>query len=115
MLTDAAGSEPQLVLDATCEDVECFDFDGVTFSPDGTRIAFLRPVGTGSVIATMDLATGSVVELESTRTTDDPSNGAPRWSPDGGRLIFDRQATAPWADVKSICSWSTRMEATYAG
>lgn len=40
----------------------------------------------------MDLATGSVVELESTRTTDEPSNGAPRWSPDGGRLVFERQA-----------------------
>ena len=95
MLTDPAGSEPVLVLDDTCEDVTCADIDSVTFSPDGTRIAFLRLVENGSLIATMDLATGSVVELESTRTTDEPSNGAPRWSPDGGRLIFDRQATAP--------------------
>ena len=95
MLTDPAGSEPVLVLDDTCEDVTCADIDAVTFSPDGTRIAFLRLVENGSLIATMDVATGGVVELESTRTTGEPSNGAPRWSPDGGRLIFDRQATAP--------------------
>ena len=94
LMTDAAGSEPQLVMEAGCADV-CFDFDGVTVSPDGTRIAFLRTAGTGSVIATLDLATGRITELESTRTTDDPSNDAPRWSPDGTRLTFARQATGP--------------------
>ena len=45
------------------------------------------------MIATMDLATGAISELESTRTTnpEEGGNDAPRWSPDGTMLVFARQ------------------------
>ena len=94
MLTDASGAEPQ-PLDAIC-DGPCSDFDGAVFSPDGSRLAFVR-YGSGeesSVIATMDLATGAITELESTRSSDleQGRNDAPRWSPDGTMLAFARQA-----------------------
>jgi Tol biopolymer transport system component len=90
MLTDGSGSEPQPLCDGPCS-----GFDGVVFSPDGSRLAFVRYGSEegASVIATMDLATGVVTELESTRITDPEQGGndAPRWSPDGTMLVFARQ------------------------
>lgn len=95
MLTDASGSEPQL-LDA-CVDI-CSGPEGVVFSPDGSRLAFVHYGSEegASVIATMDLETGRITELDSTRVTD-PAMGAndgPRWSPDGSQLVFARQGIA---------------------
>lgn len=92
-LTDASGSEPVLV-DTGCPD--CADSDA-SFSTDGTRIAFVRTRKESTqggqaeiwhtVIATMDLASGRVVELESTADTGD---GGPQWSPDGTQIVFSR-------------------------
>ncbi len=90
MLTDGSGSEPRPLCDGPCS-----GFDGVVFSPDGSRLAFVRygSEEMTSVIATMDLATGAITELESTRITDPElgGNDAPRWSPDGTMLVFARQ------------------------
>ena len=95
MLTDASGSEPQL-LDA-CVD-HCSGLEGPVFSPDGSQLAFVRYGSEegASVIATMDLATGRVIELDSTRVIDPAMGGndAPRWSPDGTQLVFARQGIA---------------------
>jgi len=80
-LTDASGSEPQLLdteCGATCSDTE------PAFSPDGTRLVFRR----NWVIATMDLASGRVTEL--TSTAPDYSE-RPRWSADGKQIVFSRQ------------------------
>jgi Tol biopolymer transport system component len=93
MLTDGSGSEPE-PLGAVCPDT-CSGFDGVTFSPDGSRLAFVRYGSTegSSVIATMDLAAGRVTDLKSTRVTE-PELGVtdgPTWSPDGTQLAFARQ------------------------
>jgi len=103
MLTDASGAEPQ-PLDAICEG-SCSGFDGVVFSPDGSRLAFVRYGGDEamtSVIATMDLATGAISELESTSVTDpDGINDAPRWSPDGTTLVFARQGIAVAGQTES--------------
>jgi Periplasmic component of the Tol biopolymer transport system len=92
-LTDASGSDPVL-LDTGCPD--CTDSDA-TFSNDGTRIAFVRTRKESTqggqaeilhtVIATMDLASGRVVELDSTAET---GNNGPRWSPDGTQIVFSR-------------------------
>ena len=66
-------------------------------SPDGSTIAFARPPVTttgNSVIALADVATGHVTELASTASpvsTASYGADAPRWSPDGTRLIFTRE------------------------
>jgi Tol biopolymer transport system component len=108
-LTDSNGSEPQL-LDTGCQ-LPCVADYGFTFSPDGSRLAFVRSYGGGTEfpgdtiatgIAILDMATGAVLELESTRVSNpdlgDPchancgggSNEPPSWSPDGEHLVFAR-------------------------
>ena len=55
-----------------------------TFSPDGTRIAFMSHVGSDYDIFVADLASG-----ETTRLTDaSGSDGWPAWSPDGTTIAF---------------------------
>lgn len=108
-LTDIDGSEPQL-LDTKCQ-FPCVGDWGFAFSPDGSRLAFARSIGgdpalpadaIGSVIAIMDMATGAVVELDSTFASNpdlgDPCHGncgegevqEPSWSPDGSHLLYSR-------------------------
>jgi Tol biopolymer transport system component len=99
-VTDLRGSEPQL-LDTRCTQPCAGDWIGrFAFSPDGTRLAFVRffPTAPGegdtSVIAVMDLASGEVTLLEST-ITGTPALGDtedPRWSPDGRQLVFSRSS-----------------------
>ena len=60
----------------TCGQVPCEDW-GYTFSPDGSQLAFVRPGDDGeTVIAIMDLRSGVVEELESTRVSN-PDLGDP--------------------------------------
>ena len=88
-LTDADGSAPRL-LDTHCQS-PCLGDWGFTLSTDGSRLAFNRsragepgPTGEDLVVATMDMTTGAVVELESTH-----DNWArPGLSPDGSRVAF---------------------------
>jgi Tol biopolymer transport system component len=93
-LTDADGSSPQR-LDTGCRPPCVADWIGTTnepggFSPDGRRLAFVRGFSDDifgdprSVIAIMDLATGAVVELDSTAGV----ARVPSWSPDGAHLVF---------------------------
>jgi Tol biopolymer transport system component len=100
-LTDVDGSQPQL-LDTGCQ-LPCLGDGEYAISPDGTQLAFSRSLDLGvSTIAIMDMATGAVVELDSTIASSpdlgDPCHGncgegenrPPRWSPDGSQLIFWR-------------------------
>jgi hypothetical protein len=108
-LTDVNGSEPRL-LDTGCV-APCAGDDGFAFSPDGSRLAFVRgyasdpryPTGADStVVAIMDLSTGKVAELESTRVANpelrlpcgyacgEGTDEGPHWSPDGLRLLYTR-------------------------
>lgn len=54
-------------------------------SPDGRRVVYFRDAEDGFDLHLLDLATG-----ESTRLTDTPEfrEYAPRWSPDGERILF---------------------------
>jgi Tol biopolymer transport system component len=93
-VTDASGSEPQLV-DTGCV-APCLGDSDAAFSMDGKRLVFVRTITGGSVLATVDLTTGHVVELASTTVTDasgdfqsyTPANYHPRWSPDGMQIAF---------------------------
>lgn len=102
VLADPIGSDRQ-PLDV-CEEGVCSGIGEVTFSPDGSRLSFVwSDVQDGSVIAIMDLGSGSTIELDSTRTNAEPrgtceshcdgATDGPRWSPDGTRLVFARQGT----------------------
>ena len=80
-----------------CVDVCASDY-GFAFSPDGTRLAYIRTSHQGedpetTVIAIRDVSSGEVIELESTRAGGtDGYNGAPVWSPDGRHLLFTRDS-----------------------
>jgi Tol biopolymer transport system component len=55
-----------------------------TFSPDGTRVAFMSHVGNDYDIFVADVASGAT-----TRLTDSPgADGWPAWSPDGTTIAF---------------------------
>jgi len=85
----------------------CTGMEGFSFSPDGTQLAFIRGYQDSTVIAVLELASGDVTDLASTSTTNlgldqcprtnqcEGFNSWPRWSPDGSRIAFDRQAMSP--------------------
>jgi hypothetical protein len=88
-VTDADGSTRR-PLDTHCQSPCLRDF-AFSFSADGSRLAFLRsrsgkpgPSGEDLVVATMDMASGTVVELESSHDF----AGRPGLSPDGARVAF---------------------------
>jgi dipeptidyl aminopeptidase/acylaminoacyl peptidase len=86
----------------------------LSWSPDGTRLAFSSSRGTHAFIGILDVATKAVSWLQPSLDNDD----VPAWSPDGTRVAFVRTPTVrdllpffpqrqghPWglwvADVKS--------------
>ena len=90
-LTDASGGRPEPV-DTGCV-APCAQDLQLSISSDGRGIVFIRNSldETGSygpaVIATMDLATGRVVELRSTLSE---LTGGPAWSPEADQIVFFR-------------------------
>ena len=82
-LTDGSGSTPRPF--ATLCETPCSGDSSFAFSPDATRVAWVRGLTGGtSVIAVMDLSTGAVRELASTIGV----ATSPSWSPDSSRLVF---------------------------
>ena len=60
---------------------------GVSWSPDGKRLAFARTEGDGSSIVVVDIEG----LIEETVTDAEGWDTMPRWSPDGQKLLFTRQ------------------------
>lgn len=92
--TDAQGSQPHLLSEG-CDPPVCVEENDPSYSPDGTRMVFVRtradegdpaPV---SVLAIRDLETGTVTELEATsHPRHFAANYHPRWSPDGATIAY---------------------------
>lgn len=83
------GGDPELV-STDCNGIPAECMDGKpAYSPDGTRIAFLRGTETSSALAIRDLASGAVTILESTQTSSaDVWLEEPSWSPDGQQVVY---------------------------
>jgi hypothetical protein len=101
-----------LVLDEGCDGVCAYDGE-FAFSPDGTRLAYVRAARQGeedyqTVVAVQEVATGDVIELESTRTrATEGFNSKPRWSPDGSRILFARESIGPTSSDDRIADTAT--------
>ena len=61
----------------------------LTWSPDGSRLAFISARGDHSLIGVLDLAADTIAWMAPSVDTD----VAPEWSPDGRRIAFVRIAT----------------------
>ena len=91
--TDSEGTEPVLLSEG-CDLPTCAAEYEPSYSPDGTRLAFVRtrvPEGgeAESVVAIRDLETGAVTELDATsRPRRAAENLHPRWSPDGQTIAY---------------------------
>ncbi len=132
ILADATGSPlaaftifDSCTKDSSCAEGEqflcafpCTLADGFALSPDGSEVAFVRGYANdenATVLAVLDLGSGTVTELASTRTTNPPTqehcsevstcqgdDETPRWSPGGNRIAFARQTMSPEAGT----SWT---------
>ena len=86
--SDRDGGLRGYLVDPDGSNLRALDIEGwveyPSFSPDGTRIAYMSHVGSDYDIFVADLATGATQQL-----TDSPgSDGWPVWSPDGASIAF---------------------------
>jgi dipeptidyl aminopeptidase/acylaminoacyl peptidase len=93
--------------------------NGVTPSPDGTRVAFTRPTGTTRGSGGADLFSRSLTDGSETKLAhDDISIGNISWSPDGAHLAYGggaqsirHEQTPDYSGVKIIYTITERTPA----
>jgi len=92
--TDAEGSDPHL-LSEDCDRPVCLEENDPAYSPDGSRLVFVRTRAANgddspqSLVAIRNLESGEVTELEATsRAVSEGVNYHPRWSPDGDTIAY---------------------------
>jgi Tol biopolymer transport system component len=118
MDADPATDDSTVLSQPCAADVDCYGDFQPSWSPDGTKIAFVssRPNADGTndwmyQIYVMD-ATGEVGSVPATRLTDDPApesgtgieNSQVTWSPDGTRMAF--LSTGRGSDQDSCDLWA---------
>lgn len=83
--------------------------DGLSWAPDGSRLAFVSRRGDHSVIGVYDLAAKKTIWLQPSLDTD----SRPIWSPDGKRIAFVRQpagtAELVFGNHRAAQPWSIWM------
>jgi len=92
-LIDIDGSNlTSLVREAT------YNFLPPSWSPDGTRLAYISTFASGSNLMVLDLAAGSAAQLtQGLRVLDSPA-----WSPDGSRLAFAAETQSDGGEIFTI-------------
>lgn len=97
----------------------CFGDDEPAYSPDGSRVAFIRALGPWDEVADApsdcglwigEVATGEVEQITSNEACD--REAAPRWSPDESRIAYFRERVdnSGIADAVFVIDPATRDE-----
>lgn len=102
-LVPVAGGDARLLLNGRGGE------GGVSWSPDGGRIAFVSGRGDHSFVGVMDVGEGTLTWLDPGIDRD----SSPVWSPDGTRVAFLRvpydRDVLPYMAARSAVPWSVRV------
>ena len=87
------------------------DFDAV-WSPDGSKLAFVRAVGSGTALFVMDADGQNVRRLTTPVTTPEgltSMDSSPSWSPDGRRIAFASNRAGGETEIYRIDAAGTSL------
>jgi Tol biopolymer transport system component len=112
---DATGGSPVLI-SVDCGTTRCIGESEPAHAMDGSRIAFVRTsAGAGgtrgtSLIAIRDLVSGTVTELETTRTAASQRLRKPTWAPDGSSIAYSTETVTTEGVFEKSSIWIVEAE-----